>query len=92
MVNGRMTSNDNQQLPEEEYCHYSGLPSVKFYENIEKEKIMQEKESKTNWHFRISLIKSVIRIMAGVSLFNEQLVFAGLLLIIAEILGIAEEF
>jgi len=85
-----MISKDNQQLPEEEYCHYSGLPSVKFYENIEKEK-MQEKESKTNWHFRISLIKSIIRIMAGVSLFNEQLVFAGLLLIIAEILGIAEE-
>ena len=83
---------ENKQLSEEEYCHYSGLPSVKFYENIEKEKIMQEKESKTNWHFRISLIKSVIRIMAGVSLFNEQLVFAGLLLIIAEILGIAEEF
>jgi hypothetical protein len=83
---------ENKQLSEEEYCHYSGLPSVKFYENIEKEKIMQEKESKTNWHFRISLIKSIIRIMAGVSLFNEQLVFAGLLLIIAEILGIAEEF
>ena len=87
-----MINKDNQQLPEEEYCHYSGLPSVKFYENIEKEKIMQEKESKTNWHFRISLIKSIVRIMAGVSLFNEQLVFAGLLLIIAEILGIAEEF
>jgi hypothetical protein len=85
-----MINKDNQQLSEEEYCHYSGLPSVKFYENIEKEK-MQKKESKTNWHFRISLIKSVIRIMAGVSLFNEQLVFAGLLLIIAEILGIAEE-
>jgi hypothetical protein len=91
MVNGKMTNNDNKQLSEEEYCHYSGLPSVKFYENIEKEK-MQEKESKTNWHFRISLIKSVIRIMAGVSLFNEQPVFAGLLLIIAEILGIVEEF
>jgi len=83
---------ENKQLSEEEYCHYSGLPSVKFYENIEKEKNMQEKESKTNWHFRISLIKSVIRIMAGVSLLNEQLVFAGLLLIIAEILGVVEEF
>ena len=83
---------ENKQLSEEEYCHYSGLPSVKFYENIEKEKNMQEKESKTNWHFKISLIKSIVRIMAGVSLFNEQLVFAGLLLIIAEILGVAEEF
>jgi hypothetical protein len=80
----------NKQLPEEEYCHYSGLPSVKFYENIEKEK-MQEKESKTNWHFRISIIKSVVRIMAGLTLLNEQLMFAGALLIIAEVLGIVEE-
>lgn len=81
---------NNKQLSEEEYCHYSGLPSVKFYENIEKEK-MQEKESKTNWHFRISVAKSVVRIMAGLTLLNEQLMFAGALLIIAEVLGIVEE-
>jgi len=80
-----------ESLPEEEYCHYSGLPSVKFYENIEKEKKMQEKESKTNWHFRISIAKSVVRIMAGLTLLNEQLMFAGALLIIAEVLGIVEE-
>jgi hypothetical protein len=56
---------------------------------------MQVKESKTNWHFRISLVKSMIRIMAGIALmmtdgwyFNA----AGGLLIGAEILGIAEEF
>ena len=90
MVSGKMTNNDNKQLPEEEYCHYSGLPSVKFYENIEKEK-MQEKESKTNWHFRISIAKSIVRIMAGLTLLNEQLMFAGALLIIAEVLGIVEE-
>ena len=52
---------------------------------------MQEKESKTNWHFRISIIKSVVRIMAGLTLLNEQLMFAGALLIIAEVLGIVEE-
>lgn len=52
---------------------------------------MQPKESKSNWHFRISLIKSVIRIAAGLFLmcvdgwyFNA----AGGLLIGAEILGI----
>jgi hypothetical protein len=83
-------SKENDILPEDEYCHYSGLPSVKFYENIEKEK-MQEKESKTNWHFRISIAKSIIRIMAGLTLLNEQLMFAGALLIIAEVLGIVEE-
>ena len=35
-----MTNKDNKQLSEEEYCHYSGLPSVKFYENIEKENVL----------------------------------------------------
>jgi hypothetical protein len=55
---------------------------------------MQQKESKTNWHFRISIIKSGIRISAGMVLmyangwyFNA----AGGLLIGAEILGILEE-
>ena len=52
---------------------------------------MQEKESKTNWHFRISLYKSSIRIFAGVLLSLGDLVGAGLGLIIAEFLGIAEE-
>ena len=85
-----MTNKDNNQLPEEEYCHYSGLPSVKFYENIEKEK-MQEKESKTNWHFRISIIKSVIRMCAGVYLILGDPIPAGVLLIAAEILGVVEE-
>lgn len=52
---------------------------------------MQQKESKTNTHFRISLIKSFFRICAGVALFDGSLVNAGALLIIAEALGIAEE-
>jgi hypothetical protein len=85
-----MINKDNNIIPEEEYCHYSGLPSVKFYENIEKEK-MQEKESKTNWHFRISLTKSVLRICAGVYLIMGDLVPAGGLLIAAEVLGVVEE-
>ena len=55
---------------------------------------MQEKESKTNWHFRISILKSVIRIGAGVFLFLGKGVYiqsAGVLLVGAEILGILEE-
>jgi hypothetical protein len=83
--------NKDNILPEEEYCHYSGLPSVQFYENIEKEN-MQEKESKTNWHFGISVVKSGIRIMAGITLINDQVLIAGILLILAEIFGIVEEF
>jgi hypothetical protein len=86
-----MTNRDNILL-EEEYCYYSGLPSVQFYENIEKEKVMQEKESKTNWHFRISLAKSFLRIIAGGVLCGELFLIAGILLIAAEVLGIVEEF
>ena len=84
-----MTSKDNN-LKEEEYCHYSGLPSVTFYENIEKDN-MQEKESKTNWHFRISLSKSSLRIGAGFALCYGDFILTGVLLIAAEVLGIVEE-
>jgi hypothetical protein len=55
---------------------------------------MQQKESKTNWHFRISIIKSVIRICAGVALMMTDqwyLDAAGGLVVGAEILGILEE-
>ncbi len=51
---------------------------------------MQEKESKTNTHFWISLIKSGIRFGAGYSLIKGNLIGAGVLLIIAETLGVAE--
>jgi len=52
---------------------------------------MQNKESKTNWHFIISIVKSGIRIMAGISLINNQVLIAGILLISAEIFGVIEE-
>lgn len=52
---------------------------------------MQEKESKTNSHFWISLVKSGIRFGAGYCLIEGNLMGAGVLLIIAEILGVAEE-
>jgi hypothetical protein len=52
---------------------------------------MQQKESKTNTHFWISLVKSFFRICAGVALVDMALMEAGGLLIIAEALGIAEE-
>ena len=51
----------------------------------------QKKESKTNWHFSLSIIKSVVRVMAGITLLNDQLMFAGALLILAELFGILEE-
>jgi hypothetical protein len=42
-------------------------------------------------HFILSLIKSVIRISAGVMFITYDVVLGGILLIIAEILGIGEE-
>ena len=42
-------------------------------------------------HFYVSLVKSVIRIGAGVCLIQGNLFFAGFLLIFAEGLGIIEE-
>ena len=55
---------------------------------------MQQKESKTNWHFRISITKSITRILASLTLmYADHWYFnaAGGLLIGAEILGILEE-
>ena len=52
---------------------------------------MQEQGSKTKWHFIISILKSIIRIGAGLSLISGCIVQAGWLLVLAEILGIAEE-
>ena len=43
------------------------------------------------WHRWISFVKSGIRIVAGVALISGALVTAGLLFIVAEILGIVEE-
>ena len=42
-------------------------------------------------HFYVSLVKSIIRIGAGACLIQGNLLFAGGLLIFAEILGIVEE-
>lgn len=52
---------------------------------------MEPKESKTNKHFTISLIKSAVRIAAGTALVLQHIWYAGVLLIVAEILGVAEE-
>jgi hypothetical protein len=56
---------------------------------------MQPKESKSTWHFRISIAKSIVRVFAGFAfMYADQWYFnaAGGLLVGAEILGIIEEF
>ena len=53
---------------------------------------MEQKESKSSRHFNISLAKSGVRILAALCLMTESIWLAGGLLLIAEILGIMEEF
>lgn len=43
-------------------------------------------------HFWISMVKSCVRICAGVALMFGSVVTCGALLVIAEMLGILEEF
>jgi hypothetical protein len=52
---------------------------------------MQPKESNSKTHFWISLVKSGFRMGAGLTLFIGDYMSAGVLLIIAEALGVAEE-
>jgi len=42
-------------------------------------------------HFYISLVKSGVRVIAGYCLITNHLVSAGIVLILAELLGILEE-
>jgi hypothetical protein len=42
-------------------------------------------------HFYVSLVKSLIRILAGISLIYGSVFTAGVLLIVAEMLGVVEE-
>ena len=52
---------------------------------------MKFKQPNPKKHLYISLVKSVIRIVAGSMLFVDLIHLAGLLIIVAELLGIAEE-
>jgi hypothetical protein len=52
---------------------------------------MQQKESKTNTHFILSMIKSVIRLGACVFLGYGYIPQAAFTLALAEMLGIIEE-
>ena len=52
---------------------------------------MEPVASKSNKHFYVSMVKSLIRVVACLFLINGDLVISGLLLIGAEGLGIIEE-
>lgn len=49
------------------------------------------RDDEDRFHFRISVAKSALRIVAGITLVAGSLVAAGIALIAAEILGVVEE-
>lgn len=53
---------------------------------------MQEKESKTNYHFIFSISKSIFRILGFIFLSLQAFEISALILGFSEILGIIEEF
>lgn len=52
---------------------------------------MQEKASQTKSHFRLSILKSCFRIFGYAFLISGYLGISGIILVIAEIIGILEE-
>ena len=55
---------------------------------------MQPKESKSNRHFTLSILKSGVRLFAGIILATSGVAgikLVGILLVVAEMLGVAEE-
>lgn len=55
---------------------------------------MEPKESKSNRHFTLSILKSGVRLFAGIILATSGVAgikIVGVLLIVAEMLGVAEE-
>ena len=59
--------------------------------DIEKIKMNIQPKDTSRGHFYVSLAKSGLRILAGANLMFGHFYIAGLLLILAEVLGIVEE-
>jgi hypothetical protein len=59
--------------------------------NLEKLKMNIQPKDTSKGHFYVSLAKSGLRILAGANLMFGHFYIAGLLLILAEVLGIVEE-
>ena len=53
--------------------------------------IQPQPKDPSRGHFYVSIVKSFVRIFAGIALINGSLIIAGLGFIAAELLGIVEE-
>lgn len=56
-----------------------------------KNKMKIQPKDTSKGHFYVSMVKSALRILAGGSLVFGQFITAGVLFILAEVLGIVEE-
>jgi hypothetical protein len=84
-----------------ETCHLEILPDCDWNQgrcphalpliNLEKLKMNIQPQDTSKGHFYVSLAKSGLRILAGANLMFGHFYIAGLLLILAEVLGIVEE-
>jgi hypothetical protein len=60
--------------------------------SIKYEDHVPQPKDTSKFHFYVSLVKSVVRIAAGIALiWPQNIILAGVFLIIAEVLGIVEE-
>jgi hypothetical protein len=76
--------------PISEDCDYKNrCPHNPTFRGFKKVKKIKQPDPKK--HLYISLVKSGIRILAGSMLFVDLIHLAGILIIVAELLGIAEE-
>lgn len=73
--------------------HYESPQTQSLGTSKERLEIIMEVQPKdpSKGHFYVSLVKSGLRIGAGIALVRGQLITAGVLFIVAEILGIVEE-
>jgi hypothetical protein len=75
-------------------CHKDYSPSCDYQQGRcphHKPMINIQPKDTSRGHFYVSLVKSILRIGAGGCLIQGNLFFAGMLLILAEVLGIVEE-
>ena len=80
---------DLKSVGEHSPCRFEFRPVHHFRQKLYFMNIEQQPNPKI--HFYISLVKSCLRIFAGITLVNSLFVATGVLFIVAEVLGILEE-
>ena len=75
---------DLKSVGEQSPCRFESGQRYHFIMNV-------DKQPNPKIHFYISIVKSVVRIVAGLTLIGQLFAVTGWCLIVAEVLGILEE-